>query len=296
MLQSAVPSSKQHPMYYYLLYPSAMIKSGDRDFPVRMHSRHVCNAHIFPLVAPAIKCMMSLRSRQLLTLHNGSNDELLESLAACSLPPTAVPTCMGGLLDVSLEDLFKARLAIEAARDNEVSEVNHSTNQDGNISDVSTSDSKPSSLPPRSSSSTNQTARLELVGDISDVSMMTDHLSDTSIPNSSKKSLAPASASASPGSKPMSLPRKSSSKHRGKIRKCPGRSGDTRMHKAVDARRQNPEMSLLDALLAGGFVFPDVYATGIKQSEAKDIDGVSVAQRKNQLMRRLRLDKKQKPL
>ena len=48
----------------------------------------------------------------------------------------SVPTCMGGLLDVSLEDLFKARLAIEAAQDNLLSEVNRSTNQDGNISDV----------------------------------------------------------------------------------------------------------------------------------------------------------------
>ena len=216
------------------------------------------------MIGPAIKAFSSLRSRQLLTLHNGSNDELLESLAACSLPPTAVPTCMGGSLHVSLEDLFKARLAIEAARDNNVmsvSEVNHkmshmtvhemlgvSTNQDGNISDVSmTSDSKPSFLPPRSSSSTNQTARFGLLGGISDVSrMMTDQQSDTTMPNSSKRS------SASSDSKPQ----KNSSKHwtakveeRGKIRKNPGRSGDERMHKAVDARRRNPEISLLDALL-----------------------------------------------
>ena len=69
-------------------------------------------------------------------MHIGPSNRVLESLAACSLPPTTVPTCMGGLLDVSLEDLFKARLAIEAAQDNLLSEVNRSTNQDGNISDV----------------------------------------------------------------------------------------------------------------------------------------------------------------
>ena len=98
----------------------------------------------------------------------------------------------------------------------------------------------------------------------------------------------------------MSLPRKSSSKHaakvkeRGKIRKHPGRSGDERMHKAIDARRRNPDISLLDALLAGGFVFPNMYAPGIKSSEAKDIEGVSVTQRKNQLMRRIRLDNAKK--
>jgi len=246
---------------------------------------------------------MSLRERQNLTMHIGPNNRVLESLAACSLPPTAVPTCMGGSLDVSLEDLFKARLAIEAAQDNLLSEVNRSTNQDGNISDVSlTSDSKPSFLPARGSSLTNQTARLEeLVGDISDVSMMTDHLNDTSIPNSSKNSSASASASASSDSKPMSLPRKSSSKYaakvkeRGKIRKHPGRSGDERMHKAVAARRRNPDLPYLDALIAGGFVFPKLHTPGKKPSEAKDTDDVTLAQRKNQLMRRLRLEnKKQK--
>ena len=51
-------------------------------------------------------------------------------------------------------------------------------------------------------------------------------------------------------------------------------------------------MSLLDAVLAGGFVFPNMNAPGVKLAEAKDLDGVSVHQRKNQLMRRLRTEKK----
>ena len=64
------------------------------------------------------------------------------------------------------------------------------------------------------------------------------------------------------------------------------------MNKAVEAKRLNPNMTHLDAILAGGFVFPTMYAPGVKLGEAKDLDGVSVNQRKNQLMRRLRLDKK----
>ena len=80
------------------------------------------------------------------------------------------------------------------------------------------------------------------------------------------------------------------------IRVHPGRTGDKRMNKAFDAKKQNPKMSHLDAILAGGFVFPNMYAPGVKLGDAKDLDGVSVNQRKNQLMRRLRLakDKKKK--
>ena len=64
------------------------------------------------------------------------------------------------------------------------------------------------------------------------------------------------------------------------------------MNKAVDAKRCNPNMSHLDAILAGGFVFPII--PGVKLGDAKDLDGVSVNQRKNQLMRRLRNEKKKK--
>lgn len=86
-------------------------------------------------------------------------------------------------------------------------------------------------------------------------------------------------------------PNKSSSNF-ATTKKFPGRSGDERMNKAVAAKRRDPNMSLLDAVLAGGFVFPNMNAPGVKLADAKDLDGVSVHQRKNQLMRRLRTEKK----
>ena len=60
------------------------------------------------------------------------------------------------------------------------------------------------------------------------------------------------------------------------------------MNKAVKARQQDPKMSLLAALLQGGFIFPQLYSPGVKLSKVKDSDGVTVYQRKNQLNRRLR--------
>jgi hypothetical protein len=72
-----------------------------------------------------------------------------------------------------------------------------------------------------------------------------------------------------------------------------GRHGDPRMHRAVAARLLNPELSLLEALLEGGFLFPEgTEGSGKSDRNIFDSDGVLLCQRKNQLSRRLRLAKK----
>uniref|UniRef100_A0A7S1ZCV9 Uncharacterized protein n=1 Tax=Ditylum brightwellii TaxID=49249 RepID=A0A7S1ZCV9_9STRA len=67
-----------------------------------------------------------------------------------------------------------------------------------------------------------------------------------------------------------------------------GCKGDPRMNRAVHLRLNNPNLSLVDALIAGGFAFPE----GIKRQNRKkgkiyDSDGVSLDQRRNQLSKRL---------
>jgi len=79
-----------------------------------------------------------------------------------------------------------------------------------------------------------------------------------------------------------------------KFKSHPGRHGDRRMNMAIKARQQDPKMSLLDALLQGGFIFPQLYTPGVKLSQVKDTEGVTVYQRKNQLNRRLREDRNKK--
>ena len=66
------------------------------------------------------------------------------------------------------------------------------------------------------------------------------------------------------------------------------------MNKAVKARQQDPKMSLLAALLHGGFIFPQLYTPGLKMSQIKDTEGVTVYQRKNQLNQRLREERNRK--
>ena len=89
-------------------------------------------------------------------------------------------------------------------------------------------------------------------------------------------------------------PRKTKQKNFSKL----GRRGDPRMHKAVAARLVNVDMPLIKALLVGGFTFPllddeghpkDRNVAKIDDANVADAEGVSLAQRKNQLSRRIRI-------
>jgi hypothetical protein len=70
-----------------------------------------------------------------------------------------------------------------------------------------------------------------------------------------------------------------------------GRKGDPRMHKALEARVNDPRISLIDALQIGGFEF-----YSLENNECYDRDNILLSQRKNQLSRRIRLYKKQNQL
>lgn len=81
-----------------------------------------------------------------------------------------------------------------------------------------------------------------------------------------------------------------------------GRRGDLRMHAAVAARLGNPQLSLFQALVIGGFRFPKINddsnkdtpslsclnTTASSDRRIYDSDNVLLSQRKNQLSRRLR--------
>mmetsp|Transcript_6322 Transcript_6322/g.6829 ORF Transcript_6322/g.6829 Transcript_6322/m.6829 type:complete len:269 (+) Transcript_6322:91-897(+) len=72
-----------------------------------------------------------------------------------------------------------------------------------------------------------------------------------------------------------------------------GPRGDPRMNKAVEARMKNPQISLLEALVVGGFKFPTLQVNnGNKKNGVVDEDNVLLSQRKNQLSRRIRIAKK----
>lgn len=66
-----------------------------------------------------------------------------------------------------------------------------------------------------------------------------------------------------------------------------GRKGDPRMHQAVACRLADESLSLTEALIRGGFDYP----TGTVDTTQLDSEGITLAQRKNQLSRRLRMER-----
>lgn len=72
-----------------------------------------------------------------------------------------------------------------------------------------------------------------------------------------------------------------------------GRKGDSRMNRAVAAKKKFPNISLDEALSIGGFKFPTPDGS-LTAKQVFDEDNRSLSQRKNQLNRRLRYGHKSK--
>jgi len=229
-----------------------ILKSGEKDFPIQLQTMHLCNPPVFILLLKVVKATLPSRLRQTLTIHTGSSDEVLKSLAACSIPKSCVPTSLGGTLDTSLQ-LAKLPLVKR--------EVNATTTSD--------TDNLGTSPIYTDFSMSSMTANICV--------STTDSISTQNNPIPNKEA-----AKAKAGER------------KAKFKKHPGRHGDIRMSKAVKARHQDSNISLLSALLAGGFIFPELYTPGVKLAKVKDTEGVTVYQRKNQLNRRLREERNRK--
>ena len=179
----------------------------------------IAQCDIFPVVASAVKALLSMNQRQTVFLHGGSRDMILDSLAACSMPRRCIPKELGGTFDWPIEAFMKARLAKEGGG------VIQSNQLSSDAASVYSSQ--------LGSGNTIQSANKKVEG---------------------KK------------------------KAKTTKFKVPGRGGDQRMHRAVEARIQNPDLSLTNALLAGGFIFADLGKPNVKASEAKDSDGITLYQ------------------
>ena len=209
----------------FLLPLIATCRAADRTFPVKIQSWHFVKCDIFPVVASAVKALLSLNQRQTVFLHGGSRDMIIDSLAACSMPRRCIPKELGGTLEWPVEAFMKARLAIE-----EGGGVDIQSNQVSSAANVYSSQSG-------SGNTTQGTKKVE-------------------------------------GKKKAKTTKF----------KVPGRGGDKRMHIAVEARVLNPDLSLTNALLAGGFIFEDLGKPNVKASEAKDSDGITLYQVSSHLL------------
>ena len=210
---------------------TAAICTSHKIFPIRWCQIHCCHSNpVFPLVASIVKAVLSREQRESFVLHNGTCEQVLESLTANGITRECVPTDLGGCVTVSPDDFVRERLTIEESLEESNGESQHCLK-----------------------TTENSVVRIPAKAD--DVTIISKQKA-----SSSKQSVRP------------------------------GRLGDPRMNAAVNLKLQNPDLPLLEALVKGGFVF-EANTPGIKSSEVKDKDGVTVYQRRNQLLRRLRKER-----
>ena len=250
------------------------VARSDLDLPIRRQNIHICNPPIWKAVGSFIKAILSKRGRQSLVLHNGTHEQTLQSLATFSMPNRCVPRSMGGELEVCLGAFTKARLTIEDQEDeNDTTSDDPNSSSDGDYS------------------SSNDMDMVNI--DTQAQSFHVDRNFDPLVFEQQTNDITQKRVSLSP--EPSQLNNNAMIRNEPpKMKKHPGRHGDIRMRRAVEARQKDPNISLLSALLAGGFIFPQIYSPGVKLSKVKDLDGVTVYQRKNQLNRRLREERNKK--
>ena len=172
------------------------------------------------------------------------------------------------------------RLAIEGSMTNYDNKIEESASSSGNLLSV---EAGKAVYDTNINSKMSQNSRMETAATIKPCISLSTPSTTISKPayhgSSSNQKVSQAKKSASKSDR---------AKEKAGDKKFPGRLGDPRMHKAVNAKLGDPNMSLVSALLIGGFVFPDLNRHGVELSSVKDIDGVTFRQRRNQLLRRLR--------
>lgn len=262
----------------------------DRSFPVRWRMVHLCQANaVFPLVSQAVRVILSSKQRQSFLMHNGTDERVLETLAEHQLPRHCVPTDLGGTLRLSTEDFLRDRLSAEGgsvvertANDCAAPDRNGPFPRGDQGVAGGMAPPCPDALPSSEVSGSkrpppNDDATADEMSSVTSIRRPARALWRAA-GNPPVRRDPPPLAAASTTTKTTTCPPRA--KH--------GRRGDPRMNRAVQAKVTNPDMSLLAALIAGGFVFTDLNASGVSMSMVEDKDGVTVYQRRNQLLRRLR--------
>jgi len=247
------------------------------------HICHPCSSYnkYFPL----IKMLSPTNIKDNIAVHFGTDEHVLQCMANHSLPADRLPKELGGLEELDYSKWISDRKKVEggdAVRAR--TPIRVSSEQPGSI------DAVMEDAPASPSGSVIGTAVSAGTAEAS--SAAASIRSSTTSSQSSNASPASPSDSATAPSPPEEDSLKPA-RAAGKARR-PGRKGDARMHRAVTVKIERPERSLVEALQDGGFNFEGINEKGRPHHEVFDQDGVPLMQRKNQLLRRIRQEKKKR--
>lgn len=224
------------------------------------HICHPCSSYnkYFPLV----KMLSPTSIKDNIAVHFGTDEHVLQCMASYSLPADRLPTELSGRVQLDYKKWVADRKQAEGGDALRApTPRSEAESADEFMEDVPTSPQGGQSGKAKTGKAKAKTGAAKAKG-----------------------------ASATPRTSATSPPAPDAS---AKTRR-PGRKGDARMHKAVTTKIESPETSLVEALQEGGFNFDGLNEKGRPHHEVFDQDGVSLMQRKNQLLRRIRVEKKKK--
>ena len=265
-------------------------------FPIRVRASHLCHptTFMFYVLLPIMKMFLPKELRVRIKLHYGDTDKVLRELDGFCLSRDRVPDSLGGDLHCSINQWVLDRMALENQR------LMLQIRSAGLSNFISTN--------------TVQTSASTLVEDHDDSAATAGPASSgkrcrrsaTKVRSKLKQSVKAPSITAAVSSSLHAAGKKSKeakkqanrkaakSQRLDQIRGLPRlkyREPDPRMQRAVDAKIDDPTLPLYDALVVGGFVFRD--DPSVKNGMI-DMDGTTLSQRKNNLCRRVRLEKEKR--
>lgn len=237
------------------------------------HICHPCSSYnkYFPLV----KMLSPTRIKDNIAVHFGTDEHVLQCMASYALPPERLPTEVGGTAQFDFSQWVVERKQAEGARALRISTPRPGSTGTESVDEVMLDMPSPLGI-----------ARARAAA-ATDRPKSASSRSSTASPRSNTAS--PAAPSPPAGAPEADATKSSTAKTR-----RPGRKGDARMHRAVTLKMASNDKSLVEALQEGGFNFDGLNEKGKPHHEVFDQDGVSLMQRKNQLLRRIRVEKKKK--
>ena len=264
--------------------------------PIRNRATHMCHPtkFMFYIFLPVVRFFLPKEVRLRLKVHYGDTEQVLRELDGFCLPRDRVPDSLGGNLHYNMNQWVLDRMAVENRRlmlqiqsagsgsaISNMRQISVASDITGNSTeDSSTNSAKGSASKKRRGPASKKAARFKSKKLTKLASAKTSSVSSSLDSKNGKKK---------PKGKKRQTKPSSKKQQEDLIRGPPrGKYVDPRMQKAVEAKMDDPTLPLYDALVIGGFVFKE--DPSIKDGMV-DLDGTTLAQRKNNLCRRIRIEK-----
>ncbi|KAL3788443.1 hypothetical protein ACHAWO_007398 [Cyclotella atomus] len=254
--------------------------------PVQWRSTHIVHPNrFFSIIHPLFMSTLPQSVQDRVIVHSGTKMKVLANLLRYCLPWDRIPSDVGGCFDLDLGVWLSNRMVKEDQISNVPDGTASGEDGIGNLvaqlqSQAPDSSYSVPSLPQHDHASSE--GANNLFGTVANQMLvnLASNNDEAKPPSSSKNSDKKKNKTVAKG------------KASGKASNTKsGRKSDPRMDRAVEAKLADQNMSLVDALRAGGFDIPSSNGSSGPQYVVVDGDNVKITQRKNQLLRRLRTSK-----